>query len=69
MLVGGMCPWTPKQDDRTAMARKVTSMHESGRASGPAHPKLREGVMRNVRKVSDQMIYKTSYGSKLQNRP
>jgi AraC-like DNA-binding protein len=64
----GLCPWTPKPDDRTANARKTTSMAELNRLNGPANPKLRETIIRNIREVRAQMTYKPSSGVKLQNR-
>ena len=64
----GLCPWAPKQDDSAAAARNITSMQESIRSNGPAHPKIREGIMRNMRKVSAQMASKSNFGVALQNR-
>jgi AraC-like DNA-binding protein len=51
----GLCPWTPKSDDRGATARKTTSMQKSSRSSGPANPKLREKLIRDIHEVSAQM--------------
>jgi AraC-like DNA-binding protein len=69
MHVNGLCPWTPKPDERTDMARKITSMHETSRSNAPAKPGLREGVIRNLPKVSDPMNYKSSFGLNMQNQP
>jgi AraC-like DNA-binding protein len=69
MHATGLCPWTPKPDDRGATARKTTSMQKLSRSSGPANPKLRETLIRNIREVSAQMTYKSSSGIKMQNRP
>jgi len=68
MHSNGLCPWTPKLEDRAVAARKTTFMPELNRANGPANPKLRETIIRNIREVREQMTYKPMAGIKLQTR-
>jgi len=63
----GLCPWAPKPHDRIAAAPATTSTQMLSRSSGPANAKLRETILRDVRKVSAQMKRKSSPGIVLQN--
>jgi AraC-like DNA-binding protein len=69
MRAHGLCPFTPPQDVRIAAARKTTSMQNLNRTGGPANPKLRESILRNIHAVSAQMARKSGSGVKLPNRP
>jgi AraC-like DNA-binding protein len=69
MHAHGLCPYTPKADDRIAIARKTSSTQNLSGSSGPANPKLRESILRNIHAVSAQMARKSGSEIKLQNRP
>jgi AraC-like DNA-binding protein len=69
MHAQGLCPWTPKPDDCNARVRKATSVQKIGHSIGPANPKLREMILRNINAVSAQLGSKSASGITLQNRP
>ena len=51
----GLCPWTPKPDDRNGRVRKTIPMQKSGHSISPANPKLRETILRNINAVNSQL--------------
>jgi AraC-like DNA-binding protein len=69
MHASGLCPWTPRQNGHTAMARKTTATQMPSHSNGPASPKLREVLLRNIREVSAQMKYKSRPAVTLQSSP
>ncbi len=69
MHANGLCPWTPKSANGSATARKTHAVQRLSHPGGPADPKLRESIIRNLREVSAQMKYKSNAGISLQNRP
>jgi AraC-like DNA-binding protein len=69
MHVNGLCPWAQKPDGRAAAAQKAIPTQLIGRSSGPAHPKLRETILRDIRGVSAQMKYKSSPEIMLHSSP
>jgi hypothetical protein len=66
MHANGLCPWTPTPDNGNATARKTTSIQKLSRPNGPANPKIRETILRNIREVGAQMAYRSSSGIKSQ---
>lgn len=69
MHAHGLCPWTPKSDERIATALKTTLVQKLTHLSDPANPKLQEKIFGNIHAVSAQMANKSSSGTKLQNHP
>jgi AraC-like DNA-binding protein len=67
MHAHGLCPWTPKPEVHSAMAAHTASVEKSCSSSGPDKPELREMMVRDIRKVSARMNYKSNYGIMLQN--
>jgi AraC-like DNA-binding protein len=67
MHTTGLCPWTPKLDDRAAPTRKTDSMQELIRSNGPANPKLRETIIRSLREARAQIPHKPNSGINLQD--
>jgi AraC-like DNA-binding protein len=62
MHAHGLCPWTPKAAVRSPMAGKNSPTDKLGNLSGPCVPKLREMIVRDIRKVATDMRYKSSPG-------
>jgi AraC-like DNA-binding protein len=63
----GLCPRTPKPDDRAVTAPKATSMQKSGHPGGPANAKLQESILRNIREVSAKLSIKAGSGVEPRN--
>ena len=64
----GLSSMMPTSEGRTPTERKENPMQKSSHSSGPANPKLRQTIMRNLSKVSVQVAFQSSPGASLQHR-